>query len=272
VATDAGIAYGPRMLSTRLAVSSLVLAASAAVASAETVEETPEENPIAAREPANDHSFTPALTHARGPARGAVTSTLTIDRARDLTTLDVNGEFQVWGPFRLVVRVDNVTGSNSGNARPGIGGAAQLLDERKHGVAGSLYFQYKAEGFTEGEGELEGLVALGKQLGPVHGTLNLAYGQDPEAVERDGEVALGLHLEPVRGLFTGVVGRFRDALGSNGDKGTGVLRDVLGAVSATYVIDRFAVTALAGVGGVKLLGSDSMKAGAQAAFTVGAVF
>ena len=69
-----------------------------------------------------------------------------------------------------------------------------------------------------------------------------------------------------------MVGRFRDALGSNGDKGTGVLRDALGALSATYAIDRFAVTALAGIAGVKVVGGNGMETGAHAAVTVGAVF
>jgi len=260
------------MLLHRLALAPLALFASASVAAAETVDDTAAET-IAARAAANDDSFTPALTHAVGPVRAGVSSTLTLDGASHLTTLDLNGEIQVWGPFRLVLRVDNTTGSGTdGKARPGIGAAAQLLDEHKHGVAGSAYVSYKAEGFTEGEGEIEGLLAFAKQLGPVHGTLNLAYGQDPEAVERDGEIALGLHLEPIRGLFTGVVGRFRDALGSSGDKGTGVLRDALGAVSATYAIGRFGVTAIAGIGGVKTVASGSMQSGAHAAFSVGAVF
>jgi hypothetical protein len=259
------------MLLLRLVVPSLALSTLVSVAHADTEDDTAGGS-VTARAAANDDSFTPALTHANGPPRGGVGSTLTIDRASETTVLSVNGEFQVWGPFRLVVRVDNVTGDHGGNARPGIGAAWQMLDETKHGVAGSAYFQYKAEGFTEGEGELEALVAFGKQFGAVHGTLNLAYGQDPEAVERDGEIALGAHIEPIPGLFTGVVGRFRDALGSNGDKGTGVLRDALGAVSATYAIGRFGVTALAGVGGVKTVASGSMQAGAQLAFAVGAVF
>ena len=113
----------------------------------------------------------------------------------------------------------------------------QFLDERKHGVSSSAYFSYKAEGFTEAEGELEGLISFGKQFGAVHSTLNIAYGQDPEGVERDGELALGLHIEPTRGLFTGVVGRYRDALGSNGDKGTGILRDALGGAER-HLCDR----------------------------------
>jgi hypothetical protein len=251
------------------ALSFAICSAGSVVASAETLDEAVEE-PIIAHASANDDAFTPGLTHASSAGRAIVTATQSVTGARgakDSSTLDLNGEVQVWGPVRLVLRVDNVYNT----ARPGIGGAVQFLDERKHGVAASAYFSYKAEGFTEGEGELEGLVAFGKQLGPAHGTLNLAYGQDPEGVERDGEIALGLHLEPIRGLFTGVVGRFRDALGSNGDKGTGILRDAHGGLSATYAIGNFGLTGSAGVAGIKTT-TTAMKAGAEAAVTVGTVF
>lgn len=263
----------------RLASSSVLAAAPLLLASASPAhadaasDDSAAEAAAAARTVANEDGFTPALTHATGPMVAAVTATATIDRASKLSPVDLNGEIHVWGPARLVLRVDNVFGDGpNGKARPGIGAAVQVLDERRHGVAGSAYVSYKAEGFTEGEGEIEGLVSFGKQLGAVHGTLNLAYGQDPEAVERDGEIAIGLHIEPIPGLFTGVVGRARDALGSSGDKGTGVLRDALGAVSATYAFGRFGVTALAGIGGVKTTTSNGMQAGAQAAFAVGAVF
>ena len=232
----------------------------------------PAEEAIAARAPANDDSFTPGLTHSSLQGRGIVTGVASWNGAAHTTSLDLNGEVQIWGPFRLVLRVDNALNDVDAKARPGIGGAVQFLSEAKHGLSGSGYFVYKAEGFTEGEGELEGLVSFGKQLGPVHGTLNLAYGQDPEGVERDGEAALGLHIEPMHGLFTGVVGRFRDALGSNGDKGTGVLRDALGGVSATYVLGSFGVTGTAGIAGIKTVTSGSMQAGAEAGVSVGAVF
>ena len=256
----------------RLLLSSLLGLAPASVAYAGSEADDTAAADLAARGPANDDSFTPGLTHASGPARASIVSALTLNGAGHTTTLDINGELQVWGPFRLVMRVDNVAASNNGKARPGIGAAVQMLDEGKHGVAGSAYFSYKAEGFTEAEGELEGLLSFGKQFGAVHSTLNLAYGQDPEGNERDGELALGLHIEPIRGLFTGVIGRYRDALGSNGDKGTGVLRDALGALSATYAIGRFGVTASAGLAGVKTTTSNGMQTGAQAAFGVGAVF
>jgi hypothetical protein len=276
----ATIAYRAPMSLHRLVVpswllaASLFLAAPASLARADAAsDDTASQSPVGARTAANEDGFTPALTHATGPVQAAVSATATIDRASKVSPVDLSGEFHVWGPARLVLRVDNVFGDGpNGKARPGIGAAVQMLDERRHGVAGSAYLSYKAEGFTEGEGEIEGLVSFGKQLGAVHGTLNLAYGQDPEGAERDGEVALGLHIEPIPGLFTGVVGRARDALGSSGDKGTGVLRDALGAVSATYVIGQFGVTALAGISGVKTTTSNGMQAGAEAAFSVGAVF
>ncbi len=256
-------------------VSPLVLSAS--LAHAEVADDSAAEETVSARAAANDDSFTPGLTHATGPARASMAATATLDGASHTSPVDLNGEVQVWGPVRLVLRVDNVFASGTdaghpGKSHPGIGAAVQLLDERQHGVASSMYVSYKTEGFSELEGEIEALVSFGKQLGAVHGTLNLAYGQDPEGAERDGEAALGLHIEPVHGLFTGVVGRFRDALGSNGDKATGILRDALGGASATYVVGRFGVTATAGIAGISTTTARSMQAGPAAAFSVGTVF
>jgi hypothetical protein len=253
---------------TRLAFLSLVVSSMWSSVSRADDSDAASGTPVVARAPADDDVFSPGLTHAAAHGRGAAVGVVSFSGASDKTTLDLNGEVQVFGPVRLVLRVDNVTDT----ARPGIGAAVQFLDEAKHGAAASAYFTYKAEGFTEPEGELEGMVAFGKQLGPVRGTFNLAYGQDPEGNERDGEVALGLHVEPLRGLFAGVIGRYRDALGSNGDKGTGILRDVLGGASATYVIGRFGVTAMAGFSGVETVTSGSMETGAAAALAVGAVF
>jgi hypothetical protein len=271
------IAYRPHMSQIRVAVLFLVVAsAPASLVHADVAADDTAGAEVTAHAPANEDSFTPGLTHASGPKLASVVATATLDGSKHSNTVDMNGEVQIWGPVRLVLRVDNVFASSNGKARPGIGAAVQLLDERKHGVAGSAYLSYKAEGFTEGEGEIEGLVSFAKQLGAVHGTLNLAYGQDPEAVERDGELAVGLHIEPMHGLYTGVIGRVRDALGSNGDKGTGILRDMLGAVSATYVVGRFGVTASAGFAATKLAATpgvdSSTQTGAQAAFSVGAVF
>ena len=234
---------------------------------------------LIARMPAQDDAFTPAITHAAGHGAGYAVAIGGWNGAEHQTTLDVNGEVQVVGPVRLVLRVSNefdVPRAGQSNqfdvARPAIGAAVQFLDESKHGVSSSAYFVYKAEGFTEAEGELEGQLAFGKQLGPVHGTLNLAYGQDFDGVERDGEIALALHVEPIHGLFAGIAGRYRDSLGSNGDKSTGILQDALGGFTATYAVGNVGISATAGLAGVKTLTSGSMQGGAEAALGVGAVF
>lgn len=218
--------------------------------------------------PAADGVFTPGLAHAANHGQGLAVVSTTYNRVSRTTAVDLAGEVTVWGPVRLVLRVD----SAFDHGKPGIGAAVQWLDEAKHGVASSAYLVYRAEGFTEAEGELEALVSFGKRLGPVRGTLNLAYGQDPEGNERDGEAAVALHVEPASGLYTGLVGRFRDALGSNGDKATGVLRDFLTGANATYAFGRFGVSATAGLTGVKTVTSGSLDTGFAAALSVGSVF
>lgn len=234
-------------------------------------EEEGDAPPLASHAAANEDSITPGLTHAAAAGQAIITATGTYSNPSpaDRTTMALNGEINLVGPLRLVLRVDNIGGDNK--ARPGIGAAVQFMSQSVFGVDGSAYFSYKSEGFTETEGELEGLVAFGRQMGAVHGTLNLAYGQDFDGVERDGEVALGLHVEPLRGLFTGVIGRYRDALGSDGDKGTKIVRDALGALSATYALGRYGVTGTAGVEGITLAHA-TMHAGMEAAVAVGAVF
>jgi hypothetical protein len=246
-----------------------VVVATMGIAHAETFEEGTEV-PIAARDPANEDSITPGLTHAASAGMAIITATGTYSNPlpKDRSTMDLNGEIQLYGPLRLVLRVDGIGGEK---ARPGIGGAVQFMSQKTLGVDGSAYFSYKSEGFTETEGELEGLVSFGRQMGIVHATLNLAYGQDFDGVERDGEAALGVHVEPLRGFFTGLIGRYRDALGSNGDKGTGIIRDALGAASATYVVGRYGVTASAGIEGITVV-NQSMRGGVEAALAVGAVF
>src|SRR3954447_1725794 len=129
------MAYRARMsLHRLLLVSSLALSASASLARADAADDSAIEGAASARAAANDDSFTPGLTHATGPQLAGVTATATLDGATHSNTVDLNGEVQIWGPARLVLRVDNVFAASGGKARPGIGAAVQLLDERRHGV------------------------------------------------------------------------------------------------------------------------------------------
>lgn len=229
------------------------------------------ESKVVARDVADSDAFTPGIARSTGAGRAVTVAAMTFNGAlaTDKTTLDMTGEVGVFGPVRLVLQVANVFVK----ARPGIGAAIQWLDEQKHGVSSSAYLSYKAEGFTEAEGEIEAVLSFGKHLGPMHGTLNLAYGQDPEAKERDGEAAAALHIEPIRGLFAGVVGRYRDALGSGGDKSTGLIRDMLAGASATYTLGKFGITATGGISGVQTNeAGSSLKTGPAGVLSIGAVF
>ena len=251
----------------RWALALLWLGAAAPAAHAESSDLGADPRPTA-RQLADDTAFTPGIARATGRGRALTVAAMTWNGAAksNQTTLDVIGEVGIWGPVRLVLQVTNVFDT----ARPGIGAAIQFLDEARHGVASSAYLSYKAEGFSEPEGEIEALLSFAKHVGPLRGTLNIAYGQDPEARERDGEAAVALHVEPMPGLFAGVVGRYRDALGSGGEKG--VIRDVLAGATATYAIGVVGVTVTGGIAGVELDTEGSMKTGPAGVLSVGATF
>src|SRR4051812_24639086 len=112
------------MLSMRWLVVPFMIASWPSVSRAETVD-GPSEETIAARAPADDDVFTPGLTHAATQGRGFATAVGSYNGAAHATSVDLNGEVTLFGPVRLVLRVDNVLGSNigsgvSGRARPGI--------------------------------------------------------------------------------------------------------------------------------------------------------
>ncbi len=162
------------------------------------------------------------------------------DGARRDPIFDLQGELAIAGPLQAIVRI---TGT-----KPGAGLGVQWLDEAHHGLAATAYLLAKAEGFTEPEGELEATVAFGRHVDRAYLTLALAYGQDPDAKERDGEVAFAANV-PVGTWLVGVVARGRDALGSAGDK-DGVMRDGNAGLSATYLAGHIGITATAGLAAV----------------------
>jgi len=215
---------------------------------------------------ADDSSFIPNLQAANHTTDVLALATTTYDRATRATTLDLRGELKLYKELHLVLRVDNLTD----HGRPGIGASYQFLSEARHGVASTAYLVYKTEGFTEVEGEVEALVAFGKTVGPVSGVVNLAYGQDADAKERDGEVAVHAHIPIGERLLVGVAANYRDALGSGGDRG--VLRDAFGGVTASVVISPVVVTAMAGIAGVQVTGMTSMVTGPSVTLAAGTGF
>lgn len=165
-------------------------------------------------------------------------------------TFGANVEASLARHVRAVMRIDG--------DRPGAGLAYVLAPYA------TAYLMYKAEGFSEPEGELESAIALAR--GPLAGSLT--YGQDVDARNRDIEAALAARTEVARGVFAGLMGRYRDALGTTGEA---LARDAFGGAVATIAIDRVAITAMAGAGGVQRTGG-RFELGAAATLAIGAAF
>ena len=165
-------------------------------------------------------------------------------------TLGVNLEASLAYRLRAVMRLDG--------ERPGAGLAYVLAPYA------TAYLMYKAEGFSEPEGEIEGSLALAR--GPLVGSLT--FGQDADARNRDVEAALAARAEVGRGVFAGAMTRYRDALGTTGEA---LARDAFAGAVATLAIDRVAITAMAGAGGVQRTGG-RFETGAAATLAIGAAF
>jgi hypothetical protein len=173
-------------------------------------------------------------------------------------SLGANVEMPVWQHVRAVLRVEDLGGDNQ--ARPGAGLAYVLAPYA------TAYVLYKAEGFSEPEGEIEAALAFAH--GPLAGSVT--YGQDVDARNRDLEGALAARAELAHNLFAGGLARYRDALGTTGEA---LARDGFGGATATLVVDRLAFTAMAGVAGVQMNGTgEKFQAGPAATLAIGAAF
>ena len=114
----------------------------------------------------------------------------------------------------VALRGSAVYSPSRGGMRPSIGAKAQLLEASRHGADGAVGLSYRPEGLTEAEGEIEGVISLGRAFGASTFVGNLVYGQDPEGNERDGEVRLAWLRSIGERLLVGVDSRARFDLGS----------------------------------------------------------
>jgi hypothetical protein len=139
-----------------------------------------------------------------GPASGA-RATLVLsggwDDASSSARADANGWLPVYGRFSLLL------GAHLGASetwRPSAGVAIALLAPHGEGATLHLVGQFKAEGFTEPEGELELTVRSGYRFAHASLVGEVSYGQDPEGNERDAELATAATF--VRGAWSAGLG------------------------------------------------------------------
>jgi hypothetical protein len=124
-------------------------------------------------------------------------------------------EARVYGPF--AARVAVTTDLEGEALRPSLAGRAQFLDQQRHGVSAAATLAFKAEGFTEPEGEIEATLSVGRRFGRTLLIANLIYGQDPEGHERDAEASAACLVRLSPWAHVGFDGRGRFDLSPEGE-------------------------------------------------------
>jgi hypothetical protein len=195
------------------------------------------------------------LSATLGPGRALVLGGGGYDTARAGALFDSAAEVRVWGP--LALRAGVTYSDDTRRMRPSVGARLQLLRQSAHGVDGSLSSFYKAEGFDEGEGEIETTFALGHRFGQVYLLGNIAYGQDPEGNERDGELRASVLRAQGRTVL-GLEARARTALGAQHGANSAVepRLDLVSGAVAMLTVRSFVLFAEVGPSAFKLQNTD----------------
>jgi hypothetical protein len=238
-----------------VAVAVAVLVSSVAGARAHAASFADEEEPAdaASTKSVDDGVALPFTLGARHDERALVTFVSGYDWARETPSLELAAQLHVWGPFSL--RGGAVYTDGGDTLRPTVGVIWQAARRQQLGVDLAVSVAYRPEGFTEPEGEVEGVIAASRHFGPLVGVANLAYGQDPEANEQDAEARLAIMGHVARPLSVGVDSRLRLALKTKPDgPEAGQKYDLLAGPLVTWAFESWAVTAQTGV---SVLGLDS---------------
>jgi len=196
------------------------------------------------------------------------------DAARGSAVMVSYADVRVWGP--LAIRGVADLSDTAHRLRPSIGARLQLLSQGRHGVDGAVAVMYRAEGFNEPEGEIETVLSVGRRFGRTLLLGNVAYGQDPEARERDGELraAVLVGVGQRGDIQVGVDARWRFDLGSETAKlmaSREPTYDVAVGPVAALPLGPVALIAQAGVSAIRRVGEDA-RVGAVALGGVGASF
>jgi hypothetical protein len=173
------------------------------------------------------------------------------DGARRALVASATAEIRLWGPVAL--RGGSEYSANGNRPRPTVGLRGQLLHQQIHGIDGTASVFYRAEGFTEPEGEIETVLSFGRRFDRTALFGNLVYGQDPEGNERDGEIRLAL-LRSYSRWTIGIDSRLRIAIGPQHTRQTVAEPsfDMLAGPVATVALGPMAVFAEAGPSLIKV--------------------
>jgi len=153
--------------------------------------------------------------------------------------------------------------------RPSAGVRARILRESDSRPGLALAAFYKAEGFTEPEGELEAVLALSKHVGEAGFLINLAYGQDAEGRERDGEAGGAVTLDLRERWLVGVDARARLNLAPAASQGAGG-EPRFDIAAGPLIMCRLGPTFLAAQVGISVVSWNDTRTGALGLLGIGA--
>ena len=153
------------------------------------------------------------LTPSVGPSRALAAGFGGYDTALGAARIESFAEARVFG--KVAFRFGASSRSADQTIAPSVTGRVQLLSQANHGLDGALSLSYKAEGFSEPEGELEIVAAAARSFGAFRLVGNVAYGQDPEGNERDAEARAAVLYQLGTSYVVGMDARGRVDLGSD---------------------------------------------------------
>jgi len=217
-----------------------------------------------------DGAFSALTLPARvGSTRAFAWGLAGYDSSRKGPLLDSTAEVQLWGPIAL--RGSATYSNDTRRMRPSVAARGQFLHQSAHALDASLTVFYKAEGFTESEGEIETALSVGRTFERLTLIGNLVYGQDPEGNERDGELRLSLFHQR-GGISFGLDARARMAIGPQQGKASAVepTFDAMGGATAAAALGPLVLFAEVGPSVFRLAGVNA--AGMEALGGVGSVF
>lgn len=122
-----------------------------------------------------------------------------------------SGDLNVIGPLDLrlgLTYMSNVEPDDN-QFQPQVGVRVRLLSQEAFGIDLATAVLYRRDRYTQDEGLIQVVLAIGRRWGRFGALGNAAYGQDPEGDDRDGELALSLMYEAAVPLQLGLESHLR---------------------------------------------------------------
>ena len=114
------------------------------------------------------------------------------DTARRSAVMGLLGDVHVWGPFDLRLGIDYTPNAAEGvgRAEPQVGARVRILSQTHQGLDLAAVVNYRLDRYTQDEGMVQALIAVGRRVDQIGVFASFGYGQDPEGDDREAEASV----------------------------------------------------------------------------------